>query len=114
MSHYIILFILIISTTTIIIFVFKSIYRFFNMPYTEPNSFPTPQYVNAEVVSKWNYMDKQGGSSYCTHKIIYIAEFLTQSGETVKYEIPEKTYLKLENHSKGNLITIDGEFFDFE
>ena len=102
------------ATIVILIKVTKSIYRFFNCTYTEPQSCPEPQYIGAKVVSKWNYMEKNGGATYSEHRIVYMAEFVTQLGKTVKYEIPQEIYLQLQQNQKGTLATIEGKFFGFE
>ena len=107
----------VVLTAVVILFMFmvaKNIYKFFHSSYTEPESYPEPQYTEATVVSKWSYMEKRGTKTSSEHRIVYMAEFLTQSGETVRYEIPQEIYPELKQNQKGILAILEDEFFGFE
>ena len=107
----------VVLTAAVILFmvmVAKNIYKFFHGSYTEPESYPQPRYTEAAVVSKWSYMEKRGTKTSSEHRIVYVAEFVTQLGETVKYEIPQELYHELEQNQKGILAILEDEFFGFE
>ena len=70
--------------------------------------------VNAKVIAKYTEMEKSGGSSFSHHRILYWAEFSTDNGKTVKYEIPQEVYDALTQYQTGTLATCDGEFFYFD
>lgn len=107
----------VVLTAGVILFMFKvakSIYGFFHSSYTEPESYPEPQYTEATVVSKGTYMEKHGTKTSSHHRIVYMAEFLTQYGKTIRCEVPQEIYQQLQQNQKGTLAILDGEFFDFQ
>lgn len=106
--------VLVAALLLVLVIAVKSIYKCFHLPYTEAEDYPNISYTQAQVVSKWNYMEKQGTKTASHHRIVYMAEFLTQTGETVKYEIPQEVYLRLEQNQKGTLAVCEDKFFGFE
>ncbi len=106
--------IILILTLLLIVMVVRSIRKCFYGTYTEPKQQQDFQYTEATVVSKWSYIEKHGTKTSSHHRIVYMAEFLTQYGKTIKCEVPQKVYLQLQQNQKGTLAAVDKEFFGFE
>jgi len=105
---------IIIISLCMIISVGYHIYKFFHRPYTEPDYYPQPVAVPATVAAKWVYLKNCGSSRMPDSKIIYVAEFLTYTNQTLKFEIPQDVYNSLLQNQKGTLVTIENNFFVFE
>ena len=69
--------------------------------------------VQARVTAKYAEIKKSGGTSFSYHRIIYYAEFSTDDGKNVKYEIPQEVYDSLTAYQTGTLAICDGKFFYF-
>ena len=106
--------IILILTLLLMVMVVRSIRRCFNGTYTEPKQQPDFQYTEATVVSKGTYMEKHGTKTSSHHRIVYMAQFLTQYCKTVSCEVPQEVYIQLQQNQKGTLAMLDGEFFDFQ
>lgn len=98
----------------LIVMVVRSIRKCFHGTYTEIKQQPDFQYTEATVVSKGTYMEKHGTKTSSHHRIVYMAEFLTKQGKTVRCEVPQEIYQQLQQNQKGTLAILDGEFFDFQ
>ena len=106
--------IILILTLLLMVMVVRSIRKCFYGTYTESNQQPDFQYTEATVISKGNYMEKHGTKTSSHHRIVYMAEFLTQYGKTIRCEVPQEIYQQLQKNQKGTLVMLDGEFFDFQ
>lgn len=67
--------------------------------------------LKKDVLMKKNVLS--AGKTVRTHQLVYTAQFLTDSGKTVEYSLPEELYDYINIGQKGVLATVDGEFFDF-
>lgn len=81
----------------------------------DPGEFtpPDPEITQAEVISK--KMDTQSYGSYKMprHRVVYRVAFKTAENEIKEYEVTPDVFDRCELHSKGPLITMNGNFFDF-
>ncbi len=75
----------------------------------QPVTLPPVDAVYATVLKKDVFMEKK----VHMHQLVYSVQFLTDSGETVEYSVPEELYDYITIGQKGILATVDGEFFDF-
>ena len=106
--------VILILALLLIVMVVRSIRKCFYGTYTESNQQPDFQYTEATVISKGTYMEKHGTKTSSHHRIVYMAEFLTKQGKTVRCEVPQEIYQQLQQNQKGTLAILDGEFFDFQ
>ena len=106
--------IILILTLLLMVMVVRSIRKCFYGAYTESNQQQDFQYTESTVVSKGTYMEKHGTKTSSHHRIVYMAEFLTKQGKTVRCEVPQEIYQQLQQNQKGTLAILDGEFFDFQ
>ena len=106
--------VILILALLLIVMVVRSIRKCFYGTYTESNQQQDFQYTEATVVSKWSYMEKHGTKTSSHHRIVYMAEFLTKQGKTVRCKVPQEIYQQLQQNQKGTLAILDGEFFDFQ
>ena len=71
-----------------------------------------PVLVGACVISK-DIVEKKKGTKLPSYKVSFIVTFLTDGGETVEYVVPEDVYNEIYVDQTGDLVTINGAFFDF-
>ncbi|MBE6888064.1 MAG: DUF2500 domain-containing protein [Ruminococcaceae bacterium] len=82
-------------------------------PYDTPAALPEICTVSARVIAKDCELVKFGSKTQSSHKIIYWAEFLTDDGKTLKYEIPAEIYDNIALLQTGTLATTEDNFFYF-
>lgn len=67
----------------------------------------------AEVISKYVDTKRTGSYKYPNHHLVYRVLFRTENGETKEYSVPIEIFNACEPHTTGDLVTVDGDFFDF-
>lgn len=65
--------------------------------------------IHATLLQKFADIDNSG--KY--HRTVYTAEFLTDDGNRLTFEIPEAVFQRLQTNETGLLITLRGKFYDF-
>jgi hypothetical protein len=80
----------------------------------EENDEREPEFVSvgAKVLGKGGF-HKYYGTKYVNYTLLLRVAFLTDEGEELVFEIPQEIYDRIEEGQHGNLITVNGNFFDF-
>lgn len=76
----------------------------------EPNSLIE---TGATVYSKRTYGEYRGSKKAPEYVTVYEITFLTENGNTEAYGVTKELYDSLTEGNAGNLVTQNGEFFDF-
>lgn len=69
--------------------------------------------VKASIISKECYIEYKG-IKYPKHTVVYKIIFSTEKKENIKYTVSETLYNSLNEGDNGTLVTINGNFFDFQ
>ena len=69
--------------------------------------------MGATVYSKRTYGEYRGGSKSPEYVTVYEITFLTENGNTETHGVTKELYDSLTEGNAGNLVTQNGEFFDF-
>ena len=69
--------------------------------------------IGATVYTKRTYGEYRGSSKAPEYVTVYEITFLTKDGNTLSYGVPKELYNSLTEGTAGNLVTQDGDFFDF-
>ncbi|MBQ2915694.1 MAG: DUF2500 family protein [Clostridia bacterium] len=77
--------------------------------YSEVEDTPEFKAVGAVVLDKKAEMFSLGKS----HSLKFTVYFLTDDGETVEMDVSQEVYGRLNKSQVGNLVTVNGNFFDF-
>lgn len=67
----------------------------------------------AEVISKHTEILKKGSYKNPSHDLVYCMVFKIENNKIEEYSVPVEIFEKYQPHNTGNLITINGCFFDF-
>ena len=54
-----------------------------------------------------------GSEKHPSYHVFYNVTFLTDRGETVHYSVSKEVFDKIYVHMTGDLVTVNGNFFDF-
>ncbi|MBR2335926.1 MAG: hypothetical protein IKA62_06880 [Clostridia bacterium] len=73
---------------------------------------PEPVLVGARVISKAINETKMG-TKLPSYKMNFVVTFLTDDGDTVEFCVNEDIYNRVYVDQVGDLVTINGTFFDF-
>jgi hypothetical protein len=68
--------------------------------------------IHGRVVEKHCYSDVAGTKNVRAYTCFYFL-FLTDDGETVRYEIDEDTYLAIEDKTEGTVGIVGDQFYGF-
>ena len=74
-----------------------------------------PEFLSsgATVIGKGQFNSYGGSPKMLKYKMLYRVAFLTDEGEELVFEIPQEIYDRICEGQHGNLITVNGNFFDF-
>ncbi len=79
---------------------------------TETDDGPPLREIHGRVVEKHCYSDVAGTKHVRAYTCFYFL-FLTDDGETVRYEIDEETYLAIEEKAEGTVGIVGDRFYGF-
>ena len=74
---------------------------------------PEPEIIGARVIAKRIIDGVTGSYRMPEYKMEMFVTFLTDDGETVEYEVEREVYERVYVDQTGNLVSINGSFFDF-
>ena len=68
--------------------------------------------VGATVLGKGGF-HKYYGTKITHHTLLFRVAFMTDDGDEVIFEIPQEIYDRISEGQHGDLVTVNGNFFDF-
>ena len=74
---------------------------------------PDPEIIGARVIAKKIIDGVTGSYRMPEYKMEMFVTFLTDDGETVEYEVEREVYERVYVDQTGDLVTLNGQFFDF-
>ena len=69
--------------------------------------------VGARVIGVGQFHSYNGSPKMLKYKMLYRVAFMTDEGKELVFEIPEEIHERISEGQHGNLITVNGNFFDF-
>ena len=80
-----------------------------------PDDIPEPDPIlkKAEVISKNMHIRRTGSYKNPSHYTAYCITFKLENGEIKEYDVPIEIFENCKLNDKGNLVTINDNFFDF-
>ena len=74
---------------------------------------PDPEIIGARVIAKKIIDGVTGSYRMPEYKMELFVTFLTDDGEIVEYKVEKEAFERIELDQTGDLLTLDGNFFDF-